>query len=73
MLKQKTVATLLFFTCLVGMGYAQSVQDNFEGTGTISTWAGDDCGMDPAFSNPNIDLINPSSTILKYDDFGGQY
>ena len=72
-LKQKTVSTLLFFTCCVGMSYTQSVEDNFEGTGTISTWAGDDCGMDPAFSNPIIDLINPSSTVLKYDDFGGQY
>ena len=51
----------------------QSVQDDFEGNGTIDTWAGDDCGLDPAFANPHPDPLNPSATVLRYDDTGGPY
>ena len=52
---------------------APFVKDDFEGNGTITTWAGDDCGMDNAFSNPFMDALNGSATVLKYDDAGGQY
>ena len=47
--------------------------DNFEGSGTITTWAGDDCGMNTAFANPFKVLANNSNTVLKYDDAGGTY
>ena len=50
-----------------------SVEDNFEGSGTITTWAGDDCGIDLQFTNPHQNGTNTSSTVLKYSDSGGQY
>lgn len=50
-----------------------TVEDDFEGNGTITTWAGDDCGMDNAYANPFQQGINTSATVLKYDDTGGQY
>lgn len=49
------------------------VQDDFEGNGTITTWYGDDCGIDTSFSNPFPNGINTSATVLKYSDNGGQY
>ena len=48
-------------------------RDDFEGNGTISTWAGDAAGMDNAFANPYVDAINESATVLQYDDTGEQY
>ena len=51
----------------------QTVEDDFEGTGTISTWFGDDCGMNNAFSNLYQTGINTSATVLQYNDIGGQY
>ena len=52
---------------------AQTISDNFEGIGNISTWYGDDCGMDNHFANPYQIGINTSATVLKYADIGGQY
>ncbi len=52
---------------------AQDVQDDFEENGTITTWYGDDCGMDTSFSNPFQQGINTSATVLEYNDTGGQY
>ena len=49
------------------------VHDDFEGTGNITTWAGDACGMDNAFANPFKQGINTSNTVLEYSDTGGQY
>lgn len=48
-------------------------RDGFEGRGTITTWTGDDCGMDNAFANPFIDANNGSATVLQYDDTGGTF
>jgi hypothetical protein len=52
---------------------APFVNDNFEGNGTITTWAGDDCGMNNNFANPFKDALNDSDTVLEYNDTGGQY
>ena len=52
---------------------APIVKDDFEGNGTITTWAGDDCGMNASFANPFIDALNGSATVLEYNDTGGQY
>lgn len=52
---------------------AQSLQDDFEGNGTIAAWYGDDCALDPAFANPFAQGINNSAQVLKYEDSGGQY
>jgi hypothetical protein len=48
-------------------------RDGFEGKGTITTWFGDQAGMDNAFANPFIDANNNSATVLEYQDTGGQY
>ncbi len=52
---------------------SQIVQDDFEGNGNISTWFGDDCGMNINFGNPFPQGNNTSATVLRYDDVGGQY
>jgi len=52
---------------------APFAKDDFEGNGTITTWAGDACGMDNAFANPQVNLDNNSATVLEYNDTGGQY
>ena len=68
----KNLYTFLF--CLLAIHLnAQIVEDNFEGSGTITTWYGDDCGMDFNFSNPYQQSINTSNTVLEYHDTGGQY
>ena len=51
----------------------QISQDNFEGNSTISSWFGDNCGIDINFTNPYPIGINTSSKVLKYSDNGGQY
>jgi len=52
---------------------AQFVEDDFEGSGTISSWFGDNCNMNTNFSNPYQQGINVSNTVLEYHDLGGQY
>jgi len=71
-MKTQLSLVLFFFSYLV-VAQLQLAQDNFEGTSTISTWFGDDCGMDNNFSNPFSGGINTSSKVLKYTDVGGQY
>ena len=51
----------------------QTVEDDFEGNGTITNWFGDDCGLDIGFANPFQVGINTSATVLKYTDTGGSY
>ena len=52
---------------------ATNVHDDFEGNGTITTWAEDQSTMDISFANPYVEGINTSATVLKYEDTGGQY
>jgi len=61
----------LFFVPL--LGFSQTAEDDFEGSGTITNWLGDDCGMDNAFANPFQEGINTSATVLQYQDEGGLY
>lgn len=49
------------------------IQDNFEGQGSISTWAGDNCQLGLGIQNPFPDAANPSAKVLRYQDVGGQY
>lgn len=67
-----TFLTLLFFS-FITTSQAQTISDNFEGNGNISSWFGDDCGMDNHFVNPYSTGINTSATVLKYADTGGPY
>lgn len=63
----------LFFITTI-FSYAQTtVEDNFEGDGTITSWYGDDCEMDINFINPYKTGINTSNKVLRYEDIGGQY
>ena len=47
--------------------------DSFEGDGNITTWTGDNAGLNTSLSNPYVNANNFSSTVLEYDDTGGQY
>ena len=52
------------------------VSDDFEGNGTITDWLGDGTSIDTGFANPidgNVEGINYSSTVLLYEDTGGQF
>ena len=67
---------ILFFfsiTTLTSWSQIQSVQDDFEGNGTISSWYGDDCGIDLSFLNPHAQGLNTSSSVMRYNDYGGQF
>ncbi|UAM98773.1 family 16 glycosylhydrolase [Polaribacter litorisediminis] len=63
------------FLCLATLGlHAQTtVEDDFEGNGTIASWQQDGAAVNAAFSNPVKEGINTSNTVLRYDDNGGQY
>ncbi len=65
-----SIFLVLFF---LNVSQAQTISDNFEGTGTITTWFGDDCGMDTNFMNPYQMGSNTSAKVLKYTDTGGPY
>ncbi|MGB2128861.1 MAG: family 16 glycosylhydrolase [Flavicella sp.] len=52
---------------------ATNVYDDFEGNGTINSWAEDASIMDISFVNPYKEGINTSDRVLKYEDIGGQY
>lgn len=52
---------------------AQTVSDDFEGYGTITSWFGDDCDINTSFANPFNEDINTSSTVMQYQDTGGLF
>lgn len=70
---KKSICLLFAVICFPAFCLAQSIQDDFEGNGNISSWFGDDCGLNTAFSNPFSTGINTSPTVLEYNDTGGQY
>jgi beta-glucanase (GH16 family) len=55
------------------VGTAENIHDDFEGNGTITTWAEDETTIDTEFTNPYSEEINTSNTVLKYVDIGGSY
>ena len=63
---------IVFLLCLNTIE-AQIVEDDFEGSGTITSWYGDNCGINTSFSNPYSQSMNTSSTVLEYSDIGGPY
>jgi beta-glucanase (GH16 family) len=66
---------LVFLFVWLGLvpAQAQFLSDDFEGSGNIGTWFGDNCAVDTAFANPNVQGLNTSATVLRYHDQGGQY
>jgi beta-glucanase (GH16 family) len=67
------IFVLILFLSINSFSQTQISQDNFEGNSTITSWFGDNCGMDNAFANPFQNGINTSAKVLKYTDAGGQY
>lgn len=64
-----SIALFVIFTATA----QKTVQDDFEGNGTITSWHGDDCSLDIEYSNPYRMGINTSAIVLRYHDTGGQY
>ena len=64
---------LVFLFSLTIFIQGQTVQDDFEGNGNITTWFGDNCGLNTNLINPFQQSINTSATVLEYYDTGGQY
>lgn len=72
-MKYFPLAALWLGFSLSCMAQNTTLLDDFEGNGSITTWFGDDCGMNPALANPFPGGGNASPTVLAYDDMGGQY
>ena len=51
----------------------QTVEDDFEGNGTITNWFGDNCNIDTNQTNLYTDSNNNSATVLEYNDVGGTF
>lgn len=68
----KIQITIFFFLLNAFSSFAQ-IQDNFEGNGTITNWAADDCNINLTNPNPFQQGINTSATVLAYEDIGGQF
>lgn len=64
---------MFLLVCLPILANAQTIQDNFEGNGTITSWFGDDCTINTKAANTYKTGINTSATVLSYTDNGGQY
>jgi beta-glucanase (GH16 family) len=73
MYKRNSFILFLLLGVFVFKTNAQTIQDNFEGSGNITTWFGDNCGLNTNFNNPYKDSLNNSNKVLEYKDNGGQY
>lgn len=69
----KKLFSLFLFIGTLGTYAQTTVQDDFEGNGTITFWQQDDSVLNSDFANPMKEGINTSNTVLKYDDIGGKY
>lgn len=69
--KYLLLAALIFSLPITAL--TQTVQDDFEGNGSISTWYGDNCNINTNLANPFQQGINTSAKVLGYGDTGGQY
>jgi|AntRauTorckE5430_2_1112549.scaffolds.fasta_scaffold06948_1 beta-glucanase (GH16 family) len=69
------LTALVLLTCSITFLKTQTstVEDDFEGNGTISSWFGDDCNINTDLNNPFQQGINTSEKVLEYHDTGGQY
>lgn len=67
------IGTLFLCMATLCLHAQTTIEDDFEGNGTISSWQQDGAVLNAAFSNPYKQGINTSNTVLKYDDNGGQY
>lgn len=65
--------SIVLFSLITLFANGQTVEDDFEGNGTISNWATDESEMNTSYTNPYIESINTSNTVLEYKDTGGTY
>ena len=74
-MRSYTILVAIFFSFLSGqiLAQTQTVEDDFEGNGTITTWFGDDCLINTSQPNPYPDAFNNSATVMAYEDVGGPY
>jgi beta-glucanase (GH16 family) len=67
----------LSFTSLLFLLQTVSAQiiakEDFEGNGTVNSWAGDGCDITVGLDNPFRDATNASNKVLEYFDKGGLY
>lgn len=68
----KSLFALLFLSITL-FSSGQTIEDYFEGNGTISTWSTDASEMNTSLANPYKESINTSNTVLEYKDDGGRY
>ena len=61
----------LLFIAIIASGQSITVEDDFEGNGTINSWFSVDCSVDTSHENPWQTGINTSPTVLEYHDLGG--
>ena len=67
----------LSFTSLLFLLQTASAQiiakEDFEGNGTVNSWAGDGCDITVGLDNPFRDATNASNKVLEYFDKGELY
>lgn len=71
MLKYPFLIAFLFL--FSNFAISQTIKDDFEGNGNITTWTGDNCIINTQAQNPFKDADNNSSKVLIYNDIGGLY
>ena len=72
-MKHLLFVTIILCFPLTLLSQVSNINEGFEGNGNITTWAEDSSTIDTEFSNPYIEEINTSNTVLKYEDAGGDY
>jgi beta-glucanase (GH16 family) len=67
-LQIKFISLFIFFSLGI---FAQNIEDDFEGNGTIDNWGAVDCVVNSNYPNPVPQGINTSNKVLEYFDYGG--
>ena len=70
---KKLVLLFPFLLFIPRTTFAQSLYDDFEGNGNITSWFANQCQIDTSYTNPYPEGIDTSSKVLKYHDVGGQF
>jgi beta-glucanase (GH16 family) len=65
--------SFILLSVTISPTFGQNISDDFEGNGNITSWTGDDCGINTTLSNPVKQGTNTSNTVLGYNDIGGLY
>ncbi len=68
----KIFILILSFSSILS-SQSTTLEDDFEGNGTIEGWFGDDCNLLSGQDNPFLQGINTSSKVMEYHDVGGMW